>query len=142
MVYLAGGMGKFGKEQFDIANDWRIDLKNQLENICCNYKVHCINPNDYYSYLDENTYDSEREVMRFDLNKVRNSHFVIINFNDVYSLGSMAELAIAYDRSIPVIGLCENSELDNIHPWQKEMCEKIFKDREDLVLYVLKYYLD
>lgn len=142
VIYLGGGMGKFGKEQFDKANEWRIDLKNQLENICNNYKVHCINPNDYYSFLDDSAYDSDKEVMRFDLHKVKSSNLVIMNFNDIYSLGSMAELAIAYDRGIPVIGLCEDGEENQLHPWQREMTEKIFTDREDLVLYVLNYYLD
>lgn len=141
-MYLAGGMGKFGDKDFDKANEWRLDLKKQLEKICCDYKVHCINPNDYYSFLDNSTYDSEKEIMRFDLHKVRNSNLVIINFNDPSSLGSMAELAIAYDRSIPVIGLCEYGEEKQLHPWQREMVEKIFTDREDLVLYLLNYYLD
>lgn len=141
-IYLIGGMGKFGKKYFNKGNEWRVDIKNQLENIYCNYKVHIINPNDYYNFLDDSTYDSELEIMNFDLNKVKNSKLCICNFNDVNSLGTMGELAIAYDRRIPVIGLCENDEFDNLHPWQKCMCSKIFSNREDLILYITNYYLD
>lgn len=139
-IFLSGGMGKFGKDRFEEGNEWRVDLKERLENISYNYRVHCINPNDYYSFLDDSNYDSQMEIMRFDLDKVRKSDLLIVNFNDPDSLGSMAELAVAYERRIPVLGLCENNE--EIHPWAREMCNKIFTDRESLVLYVMGYYLD
>lgn len=141
-IYLAGGMGKFGKEHFDEGNDWRIDLRYALSNLGCNRNVRVINPNDYYNFLNDNTYDSDLEVMDFDLNKVRNSNLIICNFNDIGSLGTMAEIAIAYEKRIPVIGLCEDCEIDNLHPWQKSICSKIFVDKEDLISYVSSYYLD
>ena len=46
-IYLAGGMGKFGKENFDDGNKLRIYCKNILEKYECNYNVNVINPNDY-----------------------------------------------------------------------------------------------
>jgi len=52
--------------------------------------------------------------MEFDLNKVRHSDLIICNFNDMFSLGTMAELAIAYERRIPVIGLDINKQ--TLHP--------------------------
>lgn len=86
-IYLAGGMGKFGKEHFDEGNKWRVGCKRLLEDFSCDYKVKVCNPNDYFNFLDEpRKYESEREIMEFDLNKVRNSDLVIINFNDIYSL--------------------------------------------------------
>lgn len=141
-IYLIGGMQKFGKDDFEIGNEWRTYFKNKLENLQCDYKIHVINPNDYYSMLDDSTYDSEREIMDFDLNKVKKSDLCIINFNDIYSLGSMAELSIAYDRNIPVIGLCEDYQIELLHPWQKEMTNKIFEDRNSLIDYLKYYYLD
>lgn len=48
--------------------------------------------------------------MEFDLNRVRNSDLIIVNFNDMYSLGIMAEIAIVYERKIPVIGLNETKQ--------------------------------
>ena len=78
--------------------------------------------------------------MEFDLNKVRNADLVIINFNDMYSLGSMAELAIAYEKRIPVIGLdVDNQEL---HSWQVEMCNRIFNNIGELIDYVEDFYLN
>ena len=138
-IYLIGGMMKFA-DDFKKSNKWRKYLKEKFEYCLSMYNVRVINPNDYYSFIpDKNVADSEREIMEFDLNKVRNSKLCICNFNDVYSLGSMAELAIAYDRRIPVIGLCENNE--NLHPWQEEMITKKFTNIEELALYVIDYYL-
>ena len=78
--------------------------------------------------------------MRLDLHKLRNSDLIIANFNDMYSLGSMAEIAIAYDRRIPIIGL--NIDDQELHPWQICMCERIFNDMEDMVDYIQKFYLN
>ena len=139
-IYLIGGMTKFGADNFDEGNKWRVYLKDKLESCDSLYNVQVVNPNDYYNFIDNTTYDSEREVMEFDLHKVRNSDLCICNFNDPASLGSMSELAIAYDRRIPVIGLCENNE--KLHPWQEEMITKKFDNIEALASYVLDYYLN
>lgn len=141
-IYLCGGMGKFGKENFDKGNNWRVYCKEVLESFGKNNSIDVIatNPNDYFNFLDENPkYASEREVMEFDIHKVRNSDLVIINFNDVYSLGSMAELAIAYERRIPVIGL--NIENQTLHPWQAEMCTRIFTNIDDMLEYIEWFYM-
>ena len=140
-IYLAGGMGKFGKDKFFESDNWRKYCKITLENYDTNrYKVHIINPNDYFSFADEiPRYASQREVMEFDLNKVRHSDLVIINFNDMYSLGSMSELAIAYDRRIPVIGV--DTIEQNLHHWQIEMCQRVFNSLDLLLDYVEDYYL-
>lgn len=139
-VYLAGGMGKFGKEEFDKANTWRVLTKQFLENNECNVKVYVTNPNDYFSFADDiPMYASQREVMEFDLNRVRHSDLIIVNFNDMYSLGTMAEIAIAYERKIPIIGLVvDNQEL---HPWQNEMCNRIFNNISELFKYIKDFYL-
>ena len=143
-IYLCGGMGKFGKDEFDKGNSWRVYCKNTLNNfmkgcyINCNVKIH--NPNDYYNFLQNPPiYDNPREVMEFDLNLVRHSDLIIINFNDVYSLGSMAELTIAYEKRIPVIGL--NTDNQVLHPWQEVMCSKIFNDIDKMLDYVEDFYL-
>ena len=117
-------------------NNWRINVKNELES----RMVKCINPVDYYNSFDSTTYDSDLEVMNFDLHKVKNSDLVILNFNNMYSVGTMAELAIAYDRGIPVIGLNESEQ--QLHPWQYCMCSKVFNNMETMIAYIEKYYLD
>ena len=140
IIYMAGGMGKFGKENFNKGNLWRKYCKYTLENFECNYKVTAINPNDYFNFVDDPPqYNTQDEVMRLDLHKLRKSDLVIVNFNDMYSLGSMSEIAIAYDRGIPVIGLNINEE--ELHPWQICMCERIFDDIDEMLDYIEDFYL-
>ena len=143
-IYLCGGMGKFGKNEFDKGNSWRVYCGKELRDFVKNWRTNCTvkvhNPNDYYNFLQNPPlYDNQREVMEFDLNLVRHSDLIIINFNDVYSLGSMAELAIAYEKRIPIIGL--NIDRQVLHPWQECMCNRIFNDIDELLDYVEDFYL-
>jgi len=134
-------MSLFGAERFGEANEWRIDLKGEIEQISGG-KVKCCNPNDHFNFLDDTTYESQREIMEYDLYKVRNSNLLIVNFNDPSSIGTACEMAIAYDKKIPIIGLCESVKIEKLHPWLKCFCNRIFTDREELILYVLKQYMN
>lgn len=139
-IYLCGGMQKFGKENFDESNKWRKYCEKTLGSYDGWYKVYVVNPNNYFGFNTESPqYKTQDEVMRLDLHKLRNSDLIIANFNDVYSLGSMAEIAIAYDRGIPVIGL--NGDNQELHPWQVCMCERIFNDIDEMLDYIEDFYL-
>ena len=139
-IYLAGGMGKFGKENFDEGNKWRIYCKDALEKFDCDYMVRAVNPNTYFNFLDEPPrYKTQAEVMRLDLHKLRNSDLVIVNFNDMYSLGTQSEIAIAYDRGIPIVGLIVDNL--NLLRWQIEMTERIFNDVDEMLDYIQDFYL-
>lgn len=139
-IYLMGGMSKFGKANFNQGNAWRVYTKSYLEEFNYEYKVKVINPNDYFNFKEDvPRYDSQREIMELDLHKLKTSQLAIINFNDMYSLGSMAELAIAYEKRIPVIGL--DTAMQALHPWQIEMCSRIFSDVDEMLEYVKEFYL-
>ena len=141
-IYLAGGMQKFGKKDFNESNYWRVHIEQELMKLDCGRQTRICNPNDYYSFYDNvPRYSTMREVMEFDLNKVRNSDLIIVNFNDLKSLGTMAELAIAYEHRIPVLGLCTEESYSMLHPWQKEMSNRIFGDIDEMLDYVEDYYL-
>ena len=82
-IYLAGGMGKFGKDDFEESNKWRTYCKNTLENFEGNYQANVINPNSYFNFVDNPPkYSSQKEVMELDINKVRNSDLAICNLSD------------------------------------------------------------
>ncbi len=133
-------MSKFGKDDFDEGNYWRIYCKTILEEIQCDYKLKVINPNDYFNFKEEpHTYQSQREIMEFDLYKVRNADLIIVNFNDMKSLGTMSEIAIAYEKRIPVIGL--DVDKQELHPWQIEMTNRIFNNMDEMLEYVKSIYL-
>ena len=135
-IYLAGGMSGLS---FEDQYNWRREISDKLKEINNTYTVRTINPVEYYSYYRPNEYESEHEVMEFDLDKLRKSDLVIVNFNSPKSLGTMAELGIAYDRRIPVIGLNEEGHV--LHEWQREMSNKIFSNMEDMITYIKNYYL-
>ena len=137
-IYTAGGMSNL---TFEEQKEWRHDLKHYLENEIDSkfYKVHVINPVEYYNF-ELKRHDSELEVMKFDLGKVKTSDMIIVNFNDPKSLGTMAELAVAYEYDIPIIGLNESNHI--LHPWQIEFCNKILYSRSELLNYVATFYLN
>lgn len=139
VIYESGGMQSFGKDNFNQSNDWRVYCKKTLENCDSSYRVKVFNPNEYFNFCDVPQYKSEDEIMRFDLYNLRNSDLVITNFNDPKSMGTMAEMAIAYDRRIPIIGL--NADTVELHPWQKCMCERIFTDVDEMLDYIEDFYL-
>lgn len=136
-IYLAGGMSNLTIEE---QNKWRNEIRNELEEYECDYNVKCINPVDYYNTYDSTAYDSDLEVMNFDLYKVKKSDLIIMNFNNINSLGLQSELAIAWDRGIPIIGLNESEQ--QLHPWQYCMTSKIFTNKEAMLQYIKDYYLD
>ena len=139
-IYTAGGMENV---DWDLQTEYRNKIKNSLEDIHAShtYRVKVWNPPNYFNFQNP-SHDNEREVMEFDLNKVRKSDLIIVNFTyKPVSLGTMAEMAIAYDRQIPIIGLCENEDI-KLHAWQKEMCLRIFSDINKLIEYVKHYYIN
>lgn len=138
-IYLSGGMQKFGKDNFEEGNKWRKYCKEMLENCECDYKVKVCNPNDLFNFRDEPQYISEKEVMNLDLYKLRQSDLVIVSFNDKWSLGTMSEIAIAYEKRIPVIGLDIDKQI--LHPWQICMCERIFNDINEMLGYIQDFYI-
>lgn len=139
-IYLCGGMGKFGKDNFDEGNAWREYITEVLEGcVAPKYRVYCCNPNHYYNFLDDSTYDSESEIMNFDIRKVKQSDLIIVYFNDPNSIGSACELAIAHDNDIPIIGLKEPDV--ELHPWLTEMTDKMFTDMDELLTYIKEFYL-
>lgn len=135
--YLAGGMSNLSYEE---QIGWRNRVRDAILYGGYDYDmkpVFCLPPN-YYNF-EEPVHKSEKEVMNFDLYKLRNSDLMVVNFNDPDSLGTMAELAIAYEHRIPIIGLNENNA--TLHPWIIEFCTRICEDMHELVEHIVEFYL-
>lgn len=136
-IYLSGGMGNLS---FEEQSKWRKQIINEIEINChCRKKPIFFNPVDYYNFT-EVRYKSEREVMEFDLNALRHSDLVIVNFNDPKSIGTCAELAIAKELHIPVIGI--NKDGRALHPWLVEFTTRMCNDVREAVEYVVEFYLN
>jgi len=137
-IYLSGGMTGMSMQD---QSGWRYRMTHLLDRYSnVKYAVECFNPIAYYSESRPEEYDSEREVMEYDLFRLRTSDLVIVNFNNLKSLGTMAEIAIAYDRRMPIIGIY-SGDRGELHPWQEDMCSKIFNNEIEAAEYIGMYYL-
>lgn len=135
--YLSGGMEKFGKENFNESNDWRVRVGNKIHEINSNIEI--FNPNSHWSYLSNPKNCTEREIMNLDIYKLRNSELVIYKNNDPFSRGSMIELGIAWERRIPIITL--NTNDNECHSWVSNMSEIIFTEEEIMIDYLAEHYM-
>lgn len=137
-IYMAGGMSDLS---FDEQIKWRNQIRDSILYGCYEYSYKPIffSPPMYYNFEEQN-HKSEREVMEFDLNKLRNSDLVIVNFNSPNSLGTAMELAIAYENRIPVIGINERNT--KLHPWLEESVTRMCCNLREAVKHVVDYYLN
>lgn len=136
-IYLSGPMSGVS---FEEQSKWRKQIINEIKVNChCEKKPVFFNPVDYYNFT-EVKYKSEREVMEFDLNALRNSDLVIVNFNNPKSVGTISELAIAYELKIPIIGI--NKDEHELHPWLVEFVNRMCKDIREAVEYTVEFYLN
>lgn len=137
-IYLSGSMSGVS---FDEQSKWRKQIIEAIKFGDYDYEKKPIffNPVDYFNF-EETKHKSEREVMEFDLNGVRNSDLIIVNFNDPKSLGTCAELAIAYEMKIPIIGINKNGI--ELHPWLECFCNRMCSDIREAVEYVVEFYLN
>ena len=136
--YLSGGMTRFGVNQFDESNNWRVDLKDQIYNLSDGF-ITGFNPNDHFNLTDDPEEFTDREAMNLDIYKLRQSELVIFNNNDPFSRGSLIELGIAYERQIPIFVL--NEDDNEVHCWVRDMAQRVFTDRDDLMMYLNAHYI-
>jgi nucleoside 2-deoxyribosyltransferase len=133
--YMAGGMAGLSIEE---QMEWRNDIKKRINNSLIHDPTYFFQP-PYYYQPDGDYHRSEREGRDFDLNRLRHSDVVIVNFNVPNSIGTAQELAVAYEHRIPVIGL--NEDKNELHPWLYECCTRICEAREELVKHIVDFYL-
>jgi len=136
-IYLAGAMSSMS---FEEQTKWRQKVKDAIlyGGYGYNFKPIFVDPTQYYNF-EEVSHKSEKEVMNFDLYKVRTSDLIVVNFNDPSSLGAAIEIAVAHEYRIPVIGLNQNNV--SLHPWLECMCDRICSDMRELVSHIVEFYL-
>ena len=138
-IYEAGAMANLSFEEM---NRWREKLKRLLEHYSTYYSVNLtvINPVDYFNFKDKR-YQTEKEVMQYDLNHVKSSDIVIVNLNKLNtSIGSCIELYVAYKRGIPVIALGTKDMYKCLHPWIKEYITRVEETDEQIAEYIRDFY--
>lgn len=142
-VFLSGAMTGVSYQEY---TGWREYAKDALKYDC----DIVFSPPDKYNFENKDDYDSEREIMDYDLYQVEKSDVVIVNFDsNPQSIGTAAEIVKAHVIGVPVIGYVSKRKKDEIHPWLKECCNKLFiGDNEtmdgfdEMLYYVKSYYLN
>lgn len=136
-IYLSGSMSNVS---FEEQSKWRQQIQDAIKfNYEHEKKATFFNPVQYFNFV-EKRYESELEIMNFDLNGLRNSDLVIVNFNNPSSIGTAMELMLAYEMRIPILGL--NKDDTKLHPWLECCCDRIFNNMKDLVEYTVEFYLN
>lgn len=136
LVYLSGGITGLSIEEHD---EWRYRFQKMIADLEVLNKVRVFNPVDHIEELAPDRMD-EKQAMDYDLNMLRKSDLVIMNFNNPASIGTTCEMGIAYEKRIPIIGL--NEIKYSLHPWQELMCSKIFTEWDWMIDYFVKHYLN
>ena len=135
-IYLSGGMSGLS---LDEQTKWRKRVQDAIKyGYEHEKKPVFFDPTQHYS-LFEQEHKSEREAFEYDLNALRKSDLVIVNFNAPQSIGTAMELMLAKELRIPVIAL--NKDHVELHPWLIECCTRICDDLKELVEHIIKFYL-
>lgn len=135
--YMAGGMAGLSVEE---QMEWRKDIENRIiESPNGSLEGTYFFQPPYYYQPDGEYHRSELEAMRYDLDRLRHSDVMIVNFNIKGSIGTAMEVAIAHENRIPIIGLNESNQ--DIHPWLFVSCTRVCKTREELVEHICNFYL-
>lgn len=136
-IYLSGGMSNVSWEE---QTRWRKQIQDAIKFGDYDYSKKPIyfDPTQYYNF-EEELHKSEREAMEFDLNALRKSDLIVVNFNEPKSIGTAMELMLAKELKIPIIGL--NKEQKEIHPWLLECCTRMCDDMRELVSHIVDFYL-
>lgn len=136
-IYLSGGMSGLSLEE---QTNWRNRFCDAVKYSDYDLEKNPIffDPTKRYSVFEEE-HKSEREAFEYDLNALRKSDLVVVNFNAPNSLGTAMELILAKEYHIPVIGL--NKEGITLHPWLIECCTRICDDFKEFVDHVVEFYL-
>ena len=139
-VYLAGAMSNVS---YDKQVKWRDVVKQELTKTAkaSGYEVKVISPVDYYNFENE-IHQTEKEVMDFDLNKVRQSDMIVVNTTELNSsIGTAIELYEASLNNIPVIAYDEYGIKDLIHPWLQCCVSRTETHIVGLCEYIRDFYM-
>jgi len=138
-IFLSGAMG-------DLPYEEQIKWRNRVELAITNSEYELKNkpvffsPPNYFSSSFPEDYKTEKEVMNFDLRHLKDADIIVVNLDNVAnSIGTIFELATAYELRKPIIALNKNGEI--FHPWIEECCDRQCKTLRELVDYICKYYL-
>lgn len=135
-VYLSGAISGVTEDE---ASGWRQTFEDRIKDISFG-KARVFNPTKHFNFKDVQYGEVlDQTIMDYELNQLVHSDLVIVHFCNTKSLGTMAEMAIAYDHKIPILGYDPCCCIS--HPWERDMCLKIFDNCDDLIGFFSKHFI-
>lgn len=143
-VFLSGGMSNIPEED---SKKWRRLFKQirYLNSSAAPISLRQIylSPTKLYKPTEPYNQTYEKEAMRYDLYCIKQADVIIVNFNSLSSIGTAQEVMYAHILNKPIIGMIEEDKYDQLHPWYKEECMKIFKyepkELEEVINEIIEY---
>ncbi len=138
IIYLAGKMSGLSIEEMcKWRNKFKLKFNNRCQQELIHNLFHMVSPTDYYSF-EEKKHKTEREVMEYDLWVVKNSTLIVVNLDYPNSLGTAIELYEANKHcEIPVIGFGTKEN----HPWIEECVNVKFDTMDEVIDYIMEFYV-
>lgn len=144
-IFLSGGMSNISEED---SKKWRRLFKqSKYKNISSAFyaeQYSFINPTALYKPSEPYDPALEKEAMAYDLFCVKQADVIVVNFNSLSlsSIGTAQEVMLAYSLNKPIVGMIEKNKYDQLHPWYKEECIKIFKYNPDELGYIISEIIE
>ena len=128
-VYLSGPIMD---EVEGTAREWRETAKKLLQE-----RFRLLDPM-RRKFVDRQV-DSANEIVEFDLQDVRNSDIVLVNYNRASIGTSMEVFYAAHDQGKFVVAFSP-LEYKDCSPWMARFCTKILPTLEDAVDYIITHF--
>lgn len=133
-IYLIGAIQSCGKKSKEI-KAWRNKVKKYFSRYYPDFE--CVSPANT-GESGEGHSRSDRETMRFDLRKVRESDVMLVNLRDIrQSIGACDEIFYAYMLGKPIIGFIQEEFVGDgligyVHEWKYEQIDRIETGKDAL----------
>lgn len=133
-IYLAGSCEQATEDE---RTGWRKKCEKWIKKYADGFGA--FSPVAYFDYSRAD-YQSESEVFRFFRRKVEAADVILVNLSNIrQSVGTICELAFAFQKNIPIIGF--NMGVNYVeHPWLEEMMDRKFQEIDDALEYIRNYY--
>ncbi len=83
--------------------------------------------------------DSANEIVEFDLQDVRDSDILLVNYSKA-SIGTAMEVFYAaHDLGKFVIAFCP-AEFKDMSPWMVKFCTKVLEDLDEALVYIERHF--
>ena len=133
-IYLSGRMSGLSFEEY---TGWRKQVISYFNNIDFS-DIKIFDPTTYYNYKNKE-HKTEKEIMLFEMRKVRESDVLLVNLNGINkSVGTIFEVMEGSYNNKTIIAFGDASK---VHPWLLEKIDRVEDNFSDACDYIARFLL-